>query len=492
MAARGRRIGQVGLGLRLAAGRRQEVVLAAVTTDGPASRAGLRLNDQVLAIDGQPVSARDLATAAALLEGPAGTQVVLRLKRGRRHFDIRLLRMLLPPDTVHAERRDDILWLQLDNFSNATDRHLMEALAAGFRPSRPRGVVLDLRGNRGGLLGQAVAVAGAFLPGGVVAQTAGRHPDSARIYLASANDLAAGLPVVVLVDGRSASAAEVVAAALGDRGRAVVVGSATTGKGLIQVVVPLPNGGELLVTWSRLLAPRGWPLQGLGVLPALCTSLGGEATAAGLARLRLGDPPMAVPLARQRSARAPVPASEVAALRDSCPPAEGRPADAAMAQALISDPGAYAAALALLSLFNSYAIFGVAAPWSGAIGVRHAPSPDISSRPRSPSSGDRRPWLRGDGRRGGPGDGAARRPVRFGPAHQVPWTAAAPEVRVLGGDALRLGDRVLRLAGLSGSRPRPGHLPGQWRPAGRLRGRRGSGPGQAGAGPGYRMPCAWP
>ena len=346
VAARGRRIGQVGLGLRLAAGRRQEVVLADVTPDGPASRAGLRLNDQVLAIDGQPVSARDLATAAALLEGPAGTQVVLRLRRGRRHFDIRLLRMLLPPDTVHAERHDDILWLQLDNFSNATDRHLMEALAAGFRPSRPRGVVLDLRGNRGGLLGQAVAVAGAFLPGGVVAQTAGRHPDSARIYLASANDLAAGLPVVVLVDGRSASAAEVVAAALGDRGRAVVVGSATTGKGLIQVVVPLPNGGELLVTWSRLLAPRGWPLQGLGVLPALCTSLGGEVAAAGLARLRLDDPPMAAPLARQRSARAPVPASEVAALRDTCPPAEGRPADAAMARALISDPGAYAAALA--------------------------------------------------------------------------------------------------------------------------------------------------
>ena len=103
----------------------------------------------------------------------------------------------------------------------------------------------------------------------------------------------AAVPLVVLVDGRTASAAEIVAAALSDRGRGVVVGSATTGKGLIQAVVPLPNGGDLLVTWSRVLAPRGWPIQGLGVLPAVCTSLGAEATAAALARLRQGEPPMA-------------------------------------------------------------------------------------------------------------------------------------------------------------------------------------------------------
>ena len=157
----------------------------------------------------------------------------------------------------------------------------------------PRGVVLDLRGNRGGLLGQAVAVASAFLAEGVVAQTGGRHPDAARTYVSAGPDLARGVPLVVLVDGRTASAAEIVAAALSDRGRGVVVGSATTGKGLIQAVVPLPNGGELLVTWSRVLAPRGWPIQGLGVLPAVCTSLGAEATAAALARLRQGEPPMA-------------------------------------------------------------------------------------------------------------------------------------------------------------------------------------------------------
>jgi carboxyl-terminal processing protease len=345
-AARVRRVGQAGLGLRLAAGRGHEVVLAAVMPDGPAARAGLQPGDRLLAVDGVPVSARDLGLAATLLEGPAGGEVALRLQRGRRRFDTLLRRSLVPPDSVHAEQRGGILWLRIDGFSNATDRKLSGALLEGIRPGSTRGVVLDLRGNRGGLLGQAVAVASAFLDGGLVAQTAGRHPDAARIWQAGGPDLAEGVPVVVLVDGRSASAAEIVAAALSDRGRAVVVGSATMGKGLIQVVVPLPNGGDLLVTWSRVLAPLGWPIQGLGVLPALCTSLGAEATEAGLARLRRGDPPMAMALARLRAARAPVPPAEVTALRSTCPPAEGRDSDVAAAQALIDAPEAYSAALA--------------------------------------------------------------------------------------------------------------------------------------------------
>lgn len=346
-AARSRRTGQVGLGLRLAAGRGEEVVLATIAPEGPAERAGLRPGDRLLAIGGEPVSAQDLAGAAARLEGPPGGEVALLLRRGTgRRFEVRLARTLVPPDSVHADRRDDILWLRVEGFSNATDRRLAEALAAARRGGRLKGVVLDLRGNRGGLLTQAVSVASAFLPGGVVAATSGRHRDSARTYLASAEDLAAGLPVVVLVDGRTASAAEIVAAGLGDRGRAVLVGSATTGKGLIQAVIPLPNGGELLVTWSRVLAPRGWPIQALGVLPALCTSLGAEAAAASFARLRLGEAPMALPLARLRAARPPVPASEVAALRATCPPAEGPETDATMARLLIETPEAYRAALA--------------------------------------------------------------------------------------------------------------------------------------------------
>jgi carboxyl-terminal processing protease len=344
-AARARRIGQSGLGLRLAAGRGDTVRIAAITPDSPAAEAGLRTGDRVLEVDGVPVSTRDLAAAAALLEGPAGTEVQLRIERGKRRFNVLLLRSTLPAGTLQVQRRDDILWVHLEGFSSTTDLHLAEALAEAFRGAGPRGVVLDLRGNRGGLLGQAVAVASAFLSNGVVAMTGGRHPDAARSYVAAGPDLARGMPLVVLVDGRTASAAEIVAAAIADRGRGVVVGSATTGKGLIQAVVPLPNGGELLVTWSRVLAPRGWPIQGLGVLPALCTSLGAEATAMALGRLRLGEAPMGRVLARLRAARAPVPGSEVTALRNACPPAEGRPADLTAARALIEQPEAYRAAL---------------------------------------------------------------------------------------------------------------------------------------------------
>ncbi len=345
VAARHRRVGQAGLGLRLAAGRGEAVVIAAITPSGPAAQAGLRVGDQVVAISGLPVSAQDLSHAAGLLEGPADTEVSLRLQRGGRRLQAVLVRSLVVPETVHAQRRNDILWLRIDAFSNRTDQALAAAIGAGEATPGLRGLVLDLRGNRGGLLPQAVAAATALLPPGPVAHTAGRHPDAARHYLAPGSDIAEGLPLVVLVDGRTASAAEIMAAALLDRRRAALVGSATMGKGLIQAVVPLPNGGELLVSWSRVLAPSGWPIQALGVLPSLCTSLGAEATAQSLARLGRGESPMAAALARLRAARPPVSSDDATAIRNACPPAEGRDADESVAVALLDNAGAYAAAL---------------------------------------------------------------------------------------------------------------------------------------------------
>jgi carboxyl-terminal processing protease len=351
-AARLQRVGQADLGLRLGAGRGgRGVVVAALSPDGAAAGAGVRLGDRVLAVDGVPVSPRDLGFAATLLEGPADTEVELRVERDGRRRAVLLRRLLAPPASVRSEARDGVLWLRVAAFAGSTDGQVADALLAGLAPAgaATRGVVLDLRGNRGGLLSEAVAVASAFLPGGTVARTTGRHSDAARVWEASGPDLARGLPVVVLVDGRSASAAEIVAAALGGRGRAVVVGSATTGKGLIQAVVPLPNGGELLVTWSQVLGPGGWPIQGVGVLPAVCTSFGAEALAEELARLRRGEAPGGAGAVRLRALRPPppsLPVAEIAALRATCPSAEGRDAaDGAAAQTLLDAPEAYAAAL---------------------------------------------------------------------------------------------------------------------------------------------------
>jgi len=124
-----------------------------------------------------------------------------------------------------------------------------------------------------------------------------------------------------------------------------VVGSATLGKGLVQSIAPLPDGGELLVTWSRVLAPLGWPIQGLGVLPQVCTSVGDAALRHQLDHLSHGIQDMQRALARHRDARAPIPVSEILEIRNACPAAEGRDLDMFAARRLLHDAPAYAAAL---------------------------------------------------------------------------------------------------------------------------------------------------
>jgi len=344
-AARSRRIGRSALGLTLGNGGRRGIPVTAVAPGSAAALAGLRVGDRLLAIDGETLLGGGAEAASVLLEGPEGSTLTLGLQRRGRGFEATLLRAATPPETLRAERRDGILWLRLEGFSNATDRRLTQLLTEAQRGALPRGIVLDLRGNRGGLLTQAVAVASAFLNDGLVAATEGRVAAAVRGYAAAGPDVTSGLPLVVLIDGRTASAAEIVAAALADRRRAVVIGSATQGKGLIQLVLPLADGGELLVSWSRVLAPDGWPIQDFGVLPSLCTSLGADALAADLAALRGGTAPMAPVLARLRAARAPAVASEVATLRSACPPAEGRDSDLAAARALIEAPEAMRAAM---------------------------------------------------------------------------------------------------------------------------------------------------
>lgn len=344
--ARERRTGEAGLGLRLALRRGAGAAVAAVSADGPAAEAGLRVGDRIIAIDGLPLRTRDAGTAARLLEGPAGSKVVMLVQRGRERIEVRLMRRLPVGTPVEAQRIGDVLLLRIQGFSARTEREVMAALQSALsQEDRPAALLIDLRGNRGGLLHQAAAVADIFLSDGEAFRTMGRHPDSRRIYVTGRTDRAEGLPIVVLVDGRTASSAELLAASLSDRGRAAVAGTGTMGKGLVQLVVPLPDGGELLMSWSRLILPRGWPLQGVGVLPGLCTAGGPEAAAAALAALRAGARPMGPAQARQQALRLPVAPAAIEALRAACPAGDPREEDVTLARALALDPVALAAAL---------------------------------------------------------------------------------------------------------------------------------------------------
>jgi len=343
---RANRAGVAGLGVSLIR-RGRAIVVQSVIRDGPASIAGIRPGDVILTVDGQSAYGQDARTVTELLAGPEDSilHLVWRGHDGKVR-DARLSRALVPPETVFSERVGDVLVVRITGFSTTTDGHLAHTLQDGLAGAQPiAGIVLDLRGNRGGLLRKAVTVADTFLPAGIVARTAGRDPDSNHVWRSTAGELAEGVPVVVLVDGRSASSAEILAAALSDRGRAVVVGSATLGKGLVQTIDPLPDGGELFVTWSRVLAPRGWPIQSLGVLPQVCTSRGHDALRRQLAALAAGIQPMAASLAMHEEARAPLTPAQVLAIRNACPAAGAREYDLGAARTLIRNPAAYAAAL---------------------------------------------------------------------------------------------------------------------------------------------------
>ncbi len=343
---RERRSGQAGAGLHLVR-RGAAVTVAEAISDGPGAIAGIRPGDTILAVDGQSTQGKDAHVVQNLIDGPEATHVIInwRSRDGRTH-SAELERAMVPPETVYAQRIGDLLALRVTAFNRSTGSHIAHAIEQGLAgPRRPEGVVLDLRGNRGGLLRQAVSAADSLLPAGLVAMTAGRDPEATRIWRSGAGELAEDIPVVIMVDGRTASAAEILAGALADRGRGVVIGSSTLGKGLVQTIAPLPDGGELFVTWSRVLAPRGWPIQGLGVLPQVCTSLGQDTLGWQLASLANGRQPMAQALATHRSARAPLPPAQILAIRSACPAAEGREVDLDTARLLIHDPAAYAAAL---------------------------------------------------------------------------------------------------------------------------------------------------
>lgn len=328
-----------------------KIVIAGVAADSPAENAGLTPGTVVLQVDGRPAYPGAVSNLNDEMNGIFGTTTMLRLldpADPTTPQDVTLTRGFIPPQTVFIEPApaQGVIALKISGFNKGTSDQFSSALAAAMAVNPPpTGLVIDLRGNRGGVLRQAVLVADSLMPTGPIAQTAGRDPDAGQFFTAEGSDLTNGLKIVLLVDGQTASAAEILSAALADNRRAVVIGSETLGKGLVQTVTTLPDGGELFVTWSRVLAPRGWPLQTLGVMPQICTSLGETALQSELTALRQGQNLMAPALARARAMRAPAKVDDILAVRNQCPADIGSDEDFNAATFLLANPEAYQAAL---------------------------------------------------------------------------------------------------------------------------------------------------
>ena len=254
-----------------------EAKIAMVMPDSPASGAGLATGDRITAIDGVEAHVMSRDDIVHKLRGPVGSDVHLTLARAGAPDPLRvtLRRSQIVLRSVTMTHDDHVAVVAITNFNARTADNLAEALAQAHReiPSdKFDGIVLDLRGDPGGLLDQSVRVASLFLESGVVVSTAGRVMDSRQMFEVDRRMATEHLPLVVLVNGGSASASEIVASALQDNGRAVLVGTSSFGKGTVQNVVHLPNQGELTVTWARLVPPGGYILHEHGVVPAVCTA----------------------------------------------------------------------------------------------------------------------------------------------------------------------------------------------------------------------------
>ncbi len=240
--------------------------------DTPASRAGVKAGDLILSLDGQSVQGMALKDAVDKMRGAPNSKIVLTIKRDGvdKPMDIAMQREVIHIQVVKSRLVDnDLAYIRVTTFSDNTDSSLHQAFADLQKQSgnKLKGLVLDLRNNPGGLLDQGVDVADDFIAQGEVLSTRARHPEDSQRWDAKGSDITNGLPMVVLINGGTASAAEIVSGALKDNHRALIMGRRTFGKGVVQTVLPLDAEHAVKITTARYYTPSGTSIQAEGIKP---------------------------------------------------------------------------------------------------------------------------------------------------------------------------------------------------------------------------------
>jgi carboxyl-terminal processing protease len=258
-----------GLGIEI--GYRGGFIAIVTPIDGsPAIDAGLKAGDVILKIDGTSTQGMSTSESSTYMRGPEGTTVTLEIGRAgeSQPFDVVVTRGVIDVPSVRSRELDDGYWLiRVSRFQRDSGREVTTAIESALEQGDVKGVVLDVRNNPGGVMNASVEMASNFLDGGLVVYTKGRHPDSMNRYNAESGDLLPGVPVVVLVNGGSASASEIIAGALQDRGRAVIMGTQSFGKGSVQTVLPVSDTKALKLTTSLYYTPNGRSIQAEGIVP---------------------------------------------------------------------------------------------------------------------------------------------------------------------------------------------------------------------------------
>jgi carboxyl-terminal processing protease len=266
----------------------------------PAAKAGIKAGDYIASINGESIQGLNLNDAIDKMRGPAGSKVTLTVLRPndktapKKPFDVTLVRAVVAVDEVTWHKEGDVGYIRMPGFNENTGSGLEKAVADLKKQIGPglKGYIIDLRNNPGGLLDQAVQVSDDLLNDGEIVSTRGRHPEDTQRYDAHGGDITGGKPVIVLVNAGTASASEIVAGALQDHHRATILGMTSFGKGSVQTIIPLGDGGGALrLTTARYYTPSGHSIQAQGIIPDVAVAQGDEDDIPRIARPSEADLP---------------------------------------------------------------------------------------------------------------------------------------------------------------------------------------------------------